>query len=67
MPGLGTSDHVSIDITLNIGIQGPDDPVHKPTRLWKYAPWDHIQGDVKRALAGWDPRSFGDVDSAEKA
>ena len=53
VPGLGTSDHISIDITLNVGIQGPSDPVNTSERLWQYGPWNHIQGDVKRALISW--------------
>jgi hypothetical protein len=64
-PGLGTSDHISIDVTLNVGIELPAPPPHKPTRMWRQAPWNHIKGDIKRALLNWEPRSFDTVDEAE--
>jgi hypothetical protein len=66
-PGLGTSDHISIDVFLNVGKQVPSSPVHIPSRVYSTAPWVHIKADVKRALVDWDPKSYGDVDGAESA
>ena len=64
--GVGTSDHVSIDITLELNSEVPQSPAHKPTLLWKYAPWNHIRGAVKKGLKDWDPRLLS-VDEAEES
>ena len=61
--GLGTTDHVSIDITLDLCSTIPQSPAHKPTLLWKHAAWDHIRGAVKKQLKDWDPSSLS-VDEA---
>ena len=65
-PGLGTSDHFSIGLDLDMESVVPPTPIKEPTLLWQHAPWDHIKGAVRRALDGWDPMAFEDVDDAEK-
>ena len=64
-PGAGTSDHISINITLEIQATLPPIPKHKPTRLWQYAPWSHIKGEVKRKTRDWDPHALESTDNAE--
>ena len=39
----------------------------RATRLWRQAPWNHIKGDIKRALLKCNPRSFDSVDEAEES
>ena len=55
---MGTSDHITIDITLELQDTVPDSLVQKPTLLWQYVPWNHIRGAIKRELKHW-----GDDDS----
>ena len=64
-PGAGTSDHISINIILELQVEIPPVPPHKPTRMWQNAPWSHIKGDIKRKLQDWDPYTVDTVDDAE--
>ena len=61
----GTSDHITIDITLELQDTVPNSPVQKPTLLWQYAPWNHIRGAIKRELKHWGDDDSMSVDEAE--
>ena len=63
--GVGTSDHITIDITLELQDTIPESPTKKSTLLWQHAPWHHIRGAVKRQLKGWDDGDSMSVDEAE--
>ena len=63
-PGAGTSDHISIDITLELQSVVPIQPDLKPTLLWQHAPWDHIKGAVKRETKSWEASEYTTLDEA---
>ena len=48
---LGTSDHVSVRFTMHMTTPLEKQPAVLPVRNWSRAPWNHIRGAVKRALA----------------
>ena len=62
-PGFGNSDHESMHLRFQINVDIPPTPIKLPVRNWGSAPWPHIKGDIKRALASWKPT--GTVDEAE--
>jgi hypothetical protein len=64
-PGAGTSDHISINITLELHAPVPDSPIHKPTFMWQHAPWSHIRGAITRDLSNWDSNDYDSLDDAE--
>ena len=66
LPGLGPSDHLSVWASFAVEDQIRSSPKMLPHRLWHSAPWVHIRGAVSRVLEGWDPRSCGSVDAAER-
>ena len=66
-PGLGTSDHVSIELELETEKLVPITLVRKPTLMWEHAPWQHIRGALRREVNHWDPRVYKDDDDAEMA
>ena len=55
LPGLGSSDHISVWVSIKVDDQLPPSPVRLPSRRWFTAPWNHIRGAVARSLDEWDP------------
>ena len=63
-PHLGSSDHVAVKFEIQVEQKIPC--VEQPSsRNWKKAPWDHIRGDLKRALHDWSPDKLQSMDSVE--
>ena len=52
---IGTSDHVSIIFEIQVLMQVPEAASQSDSVNWRKAPWDHIRGDVKRAVSEWIP------------
>ena len=61
--GFGSSDHLSLYLTFDTTQKIPTTPIRKSVRDWQNAPWNHMKGALKRALANWKPS--GGVDEAE--
>jgi hypothetical protein len=61
--GSGSSDHLSVYLTFDTTQKIPTTPIRKSVRDWQNAPWNHMKGALKRALANWKPS--GGVDEAE--
>ena len=64
VPGLGSSDHLALRISLDMKSTIPDPVSRAPVRMWCAAPWGNIGGELHKALKHWDPDAFGCVDNA---
>jgi len=64
LPHLGTSDHVAMMIKITMNVELPSPPPVRTVLHYSSAPWNHINGHLKKTLAGWNPRSLGTVDAA---
>jgi hypothetical protein len=67
LPNLGTSDHKSMLVTLQVGSAVPESPVSHLVFVWATAPWGHIKAAFRDKLKYWDPRAYDTVDAAELA
>jgi hypothetical protein len=66
-PHFGTSDHLSLFVTMPVKMPCPAAPASRLVYMWKSAPWNHIKGYLKRLLQGWDSDRFESVDAADRA
>ena len=67
LPNLGTSDHVSIKFQSKVATELPETPKATKVLNWHSAPWNHIKGELRRALVTWNECSFSNPDDAEQA
>ena len=67
LPNLGTSDHVSIKFQSRVAADLPETPKATKVLDWHSAPWNHIKGELKRALVTWNETDFSNPDNAEQA
>ena len=67
LPNLGTSDHVSIKFQTQVIEDLPDTPRATEVLNWHSTPWNHIRGEVKRALILWNETEHLIPDDAELA
>ena len=65
LPGAGTSDHIAINIVLDLQKMIPEPPANIPTLQWLHAPWSHMKGVIKRELVDWDAYTSSSVDEPE--
>jgi hypothetical protein len=64
LPHLGTSDHVAMMVKVDTNVELPPPPPVRAVLHYSSAPWNHINGHLKRTFKGWNPCSHGAVDAA---
>jgi hypothetical protein len=64
-PHFGTSDHLSLLVSLSTRAPPPPPPASRLVYKWKSAPWNHIKGYLDRRLKGWTADDFESVDDAD--
>jgi hypothetical protein len=67
LPHLGTSDHLTVLVKVDLSLDVPAPPPNRAVFHWASAPWNHIRGELSRQFQGWDARSFESVDDAVTA
>ena len=50
--------------SFDVSYEPPSSPANVPVLQWHNAPWDHIKGDLSRALKSWNLCEFHTVDDA---
>jgi hypothetical protein len=66
-PHLGTSDHISMMVTIPVDMPTPPPPPGRMVYMWKSAPWNHMNGYLRRKLKGWRADDYESVDDADRA
>ena len=65
MANPGTSDHIAIAFEMQVISHIQDAPPVKQAYNWDHAPWNHINGAIRRFMHDWDPACFDSVQVAQ--
>jgi hypothetical protein len=67
LPRMGTSDHFTLQLTVDLSLDVPVPPPDRTVYHWSSAPWNHIRGHLRRNFDGWDTHNYGSVEEAVAA